>query len=320
MAKEIFDYSKVDHNDYAYYGFHLKNGRYHIDTKRLKKLHYESAFPIGLFSASRNTRYFIPKHKKENEWAIGALRTKLNELARDWNLEYKEVIKRIETPKDVFQHERLEGISYTSSKDDYDEIDFNALLSGIKREKKYYQVIKSIYFQYIQKIFIEYFRTLLIVIKDRGYEDKEDFTYQKLCFYVQDAFHVTSIKANPLFKLPHYKYFDLLNKVDNFLKHNTRSAYMQLENNPYEKDEELKTFLSSYVISEKDAGCKYESGMYAGNWLKIESDFIENIIIYLHAFSAEFCNLLYEENEDESFWNSDEALLKILKDKFFCFE
>lgn len=36
MTREIFDYSKSNPNDYEYYGFHIKNGRYHIDTKRLK--------------------------------------------------------------------------------------------------------------------------------------------------------------------------------------------------------------------------------------------------------------------------------------------
>ena len=99
MAKEIFDYSKVSPNDYAYYGFHLKNGRYHIDTKRLKKLHCDDSFPDGLFNLPRNTHYFLPKHKFEKEWAINVLKAYLNKLSSDWNKEFKTVISKITTPK-----------------------------------------------------------------------------------------------------------------------------------------------------------------------------------------------------------------------------
>ena len=66
MTKELFDYSKVSPNDYAYYGFHLKDGRYHIDTKRLKLLHCDGCFPEALFTTPRNTHYFIPRYKNRS--------------------------------------------------------------------------------------------------------------------------------------------------------------------------------------------------------------------------------------------------------------
>ena len=317
MAKEIFDYSKVSPNDYAYYGFHLKDGRYHIDTKRLKKLHCDGSFPDGLFNLPRNTHYFLPKHKFEKEWAINVLKAYLNKLSSDWNKEFKTVISKITTPKEVKDNVRLNEVAYTSNADDLEDIEFHTLIAGIRREDKYNEVIKSIHLQYIQKIFAEYFRALLNVIKDRGYENKDDFTYEKLCYYVQSKFQIESKRANPLFRLPHYRYFDLLNKIDNFLKHNTRRSYNALANNPFEKDEDLKAFQSSYVFSAKEAGFEYENGMYAGNWLKIGPTFVDDILNNLLEFSKEFCKLVYDEEPGESWWNSDESLLRILKDNYF---
>ena len=154
MAREVFDYSKTNINSYEYYGFHLKKGRYHIDTKRLKKLNYDGSFPQALFTTPRNTHYFIPKHKKHTDYAINILRDQLNRLSKDWNVEYKTVINKILTPKEEVDRTRLDGIMYSSSPDDLDEIEYDSMMAGIKREKEYYNVVKSIHLQYLQKTFL----------------------------------------------------------------------------------------------------------------------------------------------------------------------
>ena len=319
MTREIFDYSKSNPNDYEYYGFHLKNGRYHIDTKRLKKLHCDGYFPEELFTTPRNTHYFVPKHKNYSDYAINIMREQLNRLSSDWNTEYKTVIDKITTPKEVQNNVRLEEIAYTSSPDDLDDIEFDALLAGIRREVKYDEVIKSIHLQYLQKIFTEFFRTILLVIKDRGYENTIDFTYKNFFQHVQSKFNTETKKANPLYMLQHYKYFDVLNKIDNFLKHNTVMAYNSLANNPFEKDEKLKKFLSKFVYSEKEAGHPYENGMYAGSWVKIKPSFVDEMLNNLQEFANEFCKLMYDEDSKEAYWNSDESLVKILRENFFDF-
>lgn len=316
MARENFDYSKCNSNDYEYYGFHLKNGRYHIDTKRLKKLHLESLFSKDLFTAPRNTHYFIPKHKNRSDYAINILKDQLNTLTKDWNEEYKTVISKITTPKEVQDNVRLQEIAYTSCSDDCDEIEMDAFMEGMRREKKYGEVIKSIHLQYLQKIFTEFFRAVLLVIKDRGYENNIDFSFKYLLQYIQKELKVAVDKANPIYSLPHYKYFDILNKIDNFLKHNSVMAYNSLANNPREKDEDLKRFQASFVCSEQEMGHPYENGMYAGDWLKIGPSFVDEILDNLLELSKEFCKLLYDEDDYEACWNSDESLLENLKDYF----
>ena len=314
MAREIFDYSKSDPNSFEYYGFHLKDGRYHIDTKRLIKLHCDNLFPADLFTTPRNTHYFIPKYKNRSNYAINVLRDQLNRLIKDWNTEYKAAIDNLVTPKEVMDNVRVNELAHTSSADDIEDAEFNAMLAGAKRQKKYGEVIKSIHLQYIQKIFTELFRTILLVIKERGYSNDMDFTYKSFVFHVQERFNAETKRANPLYKLPHYRYFDILNKIDNFLKHNTVMAYNALANNPFEKDEKLKKFQSTFVYSKKEASFEYENGMYAGNWLKIGPEFVNDILSNLQEFAKEFCEMMYGEDPNEAYWNSDESLIKILKD------
>ena len=270
-----------------------------------------------MFTAPRNTHYFEPKYKKHSDYAVNVLIEQLNRLSTDWNEEYKTVIDKIITPEEINARTRLNSLMYTSSADDLDEIDVEATFAGIMRGPKYNEVIKSIHLQYLQKIFSEFFRAILIVIKSRGYEDKDDFSFKSLIKYVQGKFNFETKSANPLYKLPHYKWFESLNKIDNFLKHNTVAAYNALANNAFEKDEEMKKFLSNFVYSFKETGTKYENGMYAGNWLKIDNKFVDKILNNLKEFSKEFCKLIYGENFDEALWNSDEGLVGILKEYFF---
>lgn len=316
MAKQLFDYSKYGPRDYTYYGFHLKNGRYHIDTKRLKKLGYSGYFPEELFAKSRNTHYFVPRHKHEYEYAINMLLTMVNKLTSDWNTEYKDAINGLKTPKQVKEETRLNMIATSSSpKNDMDEIDFESLMAGIKREGKYDDVIRSIHLQYLQKMFTEYFRAILLVIKDRDYGNKNDFKYKDFFVYVQRKANSECKRANPLYRLPRYKYFNLLHKIDNFLKHNSRNAYDEIANNAFEKDEDLKAFLSNYVFLDSEVKHPYENGMYAGYWIKINSTFVDEMLNNLREFSIELCKLLYNETVSEASWNFDDYLVSILRNE-----
>lgn len=61
----------------------------------------------------------------------------IDELASDWRTEYKPLFEKIITPSQVKEGYRLDQISYTSCSDDYDEIDVEAMLAGLRREAKY---------------------------------------------------------------------------------------------------------------------------------------------------------------------------------------
>ncbi len=309
MSVQRFNYKKDNLSVYESYGFHMKNGINHIDTKRLIKLGLKQEFPKELFSSPRNKHYFIPDKKNIMDYAVNNLIRTLNILQTDWNTEYKEAIGRIKTPEQVGEKARLDYLSGTCSKDDNENAEIQVTISQIKRIPKYSQVIRSIHLQYLQKVFIEYSRVLLSVISERGYD--KDF-FDNKCFrkYVGDH-AIRQNDTKPLLRLAHYKHYDLLRCMDNFLKHNSAEAYKNIaESGDDYLDKEHKDFLASYVETKR---YKYKSGMYAGDWLKIDETFVNETINNLREFSKELCNLLYEEDADEASWNSDEYLKLCLK-------
>ena len=314
MVKQRFNYDREykNYNDYAYYGFHRRHGRFSIDTKRLKKLNYQNVFPEELFSTPRNTHYFVPKYKHIQDYGVNKLKTILNKLKKDWENEYSDFIKSIKTPGQVYENVRLNEIMVTSCSDDIDEIEVDARMAAYRYVTKYNELISSIHLQYLQKIFAEFLRTIYLVIKDRGLNSTWDFEAGYLYSYVQNRFPDGD---NPIYSLKHHKYFDALNKIVNFLKHNTRRSYEFLVDNPKEKDVNHKKFLASFAYSKADTGVEYESGMYAGDWIKIDAKTVSEMLSNLILFSEELCQLLYDEDPKEASWNSDEYLLGVLCDE-----
>lgn len=112
---ERFDYSKVEAQQdaillYQYWGLHPKSGRIHIDTKRYKrtceKIGIMDFMPEGMF-ANRQTPYFVPSKVRRYDYAINIFVDLINGLRRDWNEEYKPVLSKIKTPKEVAESIRL---------------------------------------------------------------------------------------------------------------------------------------------------------------------------------------------------------------------
>lgn len=313
MCKQRFNYKKEGLNEYQYAGFHLKDGKNHIDTKRLIKLGYKDKFPESLFSKPRNTHYFIPKYKTRYEYAVNRLIDTVDNLTTDWNVDYKDAIGGLKTPKQAQDEEYLNIISGTTSSEDIDVASFNSIMAGVKRSYKYTEVVASIHYQYIQKMFIDFFRSIMLVLKDKGFAIEDDFDYKDLIQYAQKQLG-TANDINPFLSLPHFKYFDLLRCINNFLKHNTIRAYRSLaESGDKYIDDEQKHFLSLHVLKEKEVRRKYETGMYAGSWLRLKPSYVDDTLNNLREFSKELCQLLYNEDANEASWNYDDYLVEQLK-------
>lgn len=314
MAKQHFDYFKTNSDEYRHYGFHLKNGRIHIDTKRLKECGLKSNFP-ELFSAPRNTHYFIPKHKSKFDYSINYLVAIINELREDWFNEYIPLIKQIKSPDDVYDKCRIEGLSTTTYSEDYDSIEVDSRLESFHRIKKYNELVKSIRIQYLIRSFTEYLRAIYLMLIFKDYKPRKDFQLKDLIEYVDSRFSKINERSQ-IELLPHYLHLNLANKLCNFLKHHSHSSYAKLANSlsPYKNEQE---FYASYVYPETYR--KYETGMYAGDWVKIDKNFIPDLLDALLEFSKELCKLLYNENYEEAIWNSDDQLIKRLKETINLF-
>lgn len=305
MNKTIkkFDYSKVEsREDYEYWGMHPKKGRLHIDTKRYKKICEKEGMtdfmPEGLFQ-NRNTHYFIPAKKSRYDYKFNLFRDLILDLKHDWHHEYKKVFNAIRTPKETYQDARLGMIAYTSSVDELDEIEIEAMMIAWERDKKYNEILTSLYFQFIQKVASEITRYMLIVCNELGYKSN-DFSIDSF-FKFSDG--LIKDKGEPkINRFRKYNTFNMLNKINNFLKHNSIRAY-----------ESLKRSYPNNVILTDSKGNKYENGMYAGNWIKIKPNYIDNLFDKLIIFFEDYCRIILKENIEESDWNYDDYFKEAFK-------
>lgn len=292
---ERFDYSKVKSMaEYEYWGIHPKNGRLHIDTKRYKKaceeVGIEEFIPSGLFG-SRNTVYFEPKKISRYDYKVNYFIDLINDLKHDWLEEYKPIFAKIKTPSEVEESSKLEALAYTSFADDYDEICIDATMEGFRRTSKYNEIINALYCQFISKICTEADRFTLIVMCELGFKGTDFST--KSFFEFSDGLlkQKGSIKIENLKK---YNAYNMLHKINNFLKHNSLAAYKTLEK------------FYPYNVIKKKNGQEYQNGMFAGDWIKIEPNYIDKIFDKLILFFKDYCSVFLGENVEDAEWNYDD--------------
>ncbi len=280
-----------------FWGFSVnKEDRLQIDINKYKNA-CESVgimdfLPEGLLKQDAN-KPFIPQRKSKYDYVINIFDEMLNEFAKDWNLEFKPIFKMIKTPKDIYDETRLNAIAYTTNSDDYDDIEFDALMSSIKRENKYKNVIQSLYCQFISKLAAETDRIMLTAMCKLGYKGN-DYNFKSFVEFTDGlARNRKGIKIRDLEK---YNAYNMLHKINNFLKHNTTSSYL-----------DLKKYYPNNVASIENgtAQIKYENGMFAGDWIILKENYIDELIDKLRIFFRDYCDKFVRENKDDANWNHD---------------
>lgn len=309
-----FDYSKYESKkyncdydqleNYEFWGFHPKHGRLHIDTKRYAKackiVGINDFLPEGLFE-QRSTVYYVPMKIHRYDYKINIFRDLLNELKDDWKYEYKPLLKKVITPKEVEEKNRLDSLMYTSYSDDYDEIAIEAAMAGIRRTQKYTHVIQSLYCQFIQKICAEVDRFTLIFMKETG-SNVNDFSIDKF-FSFSDGLLATKEKIK-IENLSEYNAYNMLHKINNFLKHNSIMSYNKLKFN-YPKN----------VASVENGTAKkpYENGMFAGDWIIVKENYIDDLLDKLIIFFEDYCRVYLKEDIEKSKWDYDDYFYTAFK-------
>lgn len=301
-----FDYSKYESeptwssaslHECEFWGLHNINDRIHIDIQR-----YESAcnsvgitefIPEGLLKQDK-TDLFIPAKKHRNDYIVNIFDDLLDDFERDWNDEYKPIFEMIKTPKEVYDNVRLGELAYTSDPDDLEEIEVDAMFSSIRRSSKYAQVIQSLYCQFISKLATETDRIILIAMCKLGYKGT-DYDFNSFAKFTDGL--AGDRKGAKISSLDKYNAFNMLHKINNFLKHNTISSYM-----------DLKRYYPDNVASldKGTASIKYENGMYAGDWIIVKDGYIDDLIKKLRKFFRSYCETFVKENVNEAKWNYDD--------------
>lgn len=213
---------------------------------------------------------------KENKIRdIDLFRNEINKLRNDWFNEYKPLLGIIKSPKDVEEDARLDLLCGTTDMDSFGDICAEAIMVGMKRMPKYTEVINSLYCQFIQKVAAEVDRITLMVLS------KHKYPYKRFDFKKFEKFSMQLSKDNDIERLKNFRTYDLLHKVNNFLKHNSKDAYETLKNNYHENVRN---------IEDKTSDSEYENGMYAGSWIILEENYIDGLFDQLIEFFEDYSN------------------------------
>jgi hypothetical protein len=306
-----FDYSKFESDpswdsdvlrNPEYWGIHKKDGRTVIDVERYcDRVHwigFEEFLPKGNF-VNGPLGYFVPKKAHRDDYAINFLRDSFAGLKSDWVEEYKPVLSEIRTPKQVEESSRLESLSYTGDSEDYDDIDTEAKIEGIKRINKYIEVINSLYCQFISKIATETDRFTLSVITRLGYT-QTDFDFDSFVSFSNQKAEENGLAKVDMWKLPKFNSYNMLRKINNFLKHNSLESYQKLQK------------CCPHNVRSRENGTStvdYQSGMFAGDWVVIKDNYIDDVLDSLVIFFENYCRSYLGEDINESNWNYGDYFL-----------
>ncbi|MFI3167156.1 MAG: hypothetical protein R3Y32_03460 [Bacillota bacterium] len=303
---ERFDYTKIEsREDLKYFGIHKKCGRVIIDTDRYQEILEEDGIdkflPVGLFADS-NVSYFTPNKVKRHDYKINIFRDLIYKLKNDWFEEYKPIFQTIKSPDEVYNSTFLDALSVTGCSEDYDSVQEEAVMAKIKRIPTYNWILQNLYCSFISKITAEIDRYAFIVMAEMGYKST-DFSMLSF-FQFSDGLQKDNngIKIN---KLKKYNAYNMLHKINNFLKHNSIDSY-----------NELKKYYPDNVRSLKKDTAKsaYQNGMFAGDWIVIKDEYIDNIFDSLILFFEDYCRKFLNEDMDDSMWNYDEYFLGAYKE------
>lgn len=309
IIADSFDYSKYEAEpswssstlqEYEFWGIHKIGDRIHIDIQRYldacKSVGITDFIPEGLLEQDRSV-LFIPDKKHRDDYVVNIFNDLLNVFEKDWNTEYKPIFHLIKTPQAVYNDTRLSELAYTSNADDFDEIEINAMLSSFRRQFKYNHVIQSLYCQFITKLATETDRIMLIAMCKLGYK-RSDYDFKSFAKFTDGL--VGDRKGVKISHLDKYNEYNMLHKINNFLKHNTISSYM-----------DLKRYYPDNVrsIENGTANVKYENGMFAGDWIIVKEGYIDDLIKKLRRFFKDYCNTFVKENINDAKWNYDDYFL-----------
>ena len=218
----------------------------------------------------------------------------MGSLKEDWENEYKPLLDKVTTPKEVEDATRLGGISIMASSDDYDEIIVESKMAAIRRIGQYERVIQSLYCQFIQKIATEVDRYTLIFMIECGWKGN-DFKMDNFLSFSDGLLKQKGEKAFE--KLSKYNSYNLLHKINNFLKHNSIESYKKLQK-----------YFPNNVASVENGHAKkpYENGMFAGDWIIVKRDYIDQLLNKLVIFFEDYCRVFLHEDIERSKWDYDD--------------
>ncbi len=288
-----------------FFGLHEVNGRIEIDVERYKEaceiVGIKDFMPKELFD-DESIKYFIPKKKSRYDYMVNVYLDSLLEFISNWNQEYKPLFKNIMTPSDVEDSYRTNALMYTSCSDDYDDISIEARLEGFRRIEQYNRIINELYCLFINKVCTEVDRISLLAMTKAGFTGI-DFSFKEFKAFSEGL--LNGQKVIDFTKLKKYNAYNMLHKINNFLKHNSVESYMT-----------LKKLYPDNVASIENGKAKfeYENGMFAYDWIILKPNYIDDVLVKLQIFFKDYCFNYYGEDSKDAEWNHDDYFLNAVRE------
>ena len=298
-----FDYSKYDkaekegmsiYIEDQYWGFHSKKEKLSIDIKRFlticKRLHIDISDFESLLKQVKLDNY-SPTKTKRNEYLINKICDSINVWKSDWINELKPFIESLFDYKNVMDSSYLSELSETSDSNSFDDIRVNASLKGIKRYSKNRKIVNYISVALILKIASDVDRIILSMMTSFGFE-KEYFDIDEFKKFSNPRLESKKITVE---EIEGYSDLNSLRLVNNFLKHSTISCYNKLK----------KAF--PHLVINKE----YTNGLFAGDFLNLDDNFIDNLFDKLIIFFKNYCQLVLYEDVSRAPWDYDDYFYSI---------
>ena len=299
-----YDYTKYELGDWDdmlnidYWGVHKVNGRIEVDVDRYVKtmsnIGADEYLPDGIKALQG---LYIPSKKKVQDYSANRLVGAIRNLQADWSQEYKPLLAKIRTPAQAENDHYINTIMFLGDSEFYDDAATNARYVGLQRSFEYSRIVRDVYCVFISKICAEVDRMILKAFADLRYENEyysiRDFT--TFCNAKKPKISVYSIK--------NYKTYSKLHNVNNFIKHNSVSAYKA-----------LKQYNPDCIDKKWDAEHPYENGMFAIDYLNLNEADIDRFLEEIEVFLKDFCKKILDEDFARCSWDSDEFFSRAVAD------
>lgn len=292
-----YDYSKYKDEEWSadllkqdFWGLHEIDGRIEVDVERFAlacELATEPSYcPEEL---KKIGGYYIPSKINRHDYICNFLYDSLNALKKDWNEEYKPLFKSICSPKEVADNHRMTNMAMFGNKDTFDSIELGSQYAALQRIETYERIICELRCVFIIKVCTEINRIILRTLSMDLYENPN--------YSVRDLITYCNAKSNvSVENLKNWGIYTKFNNVQNFLKHNSRSAY-----------EILKRYNKECLIEKPDT--EYENGMFSYYWINFKEVDIDNYLEKVGVFLEDFCKKVLNEDVDRAKWDYDQFFL-----------
>lgn len=307
INRELYQRLEEEGNieDTRYWGLFLSgerdgsgNRKVRIDPKSFQKTtgHRFSEEQLEVIN-ERRTHYFYPGKFHSEDYNCNLFLGEITAIKKDWDNYFlpliKEEIRKMKKPHAVCpgDYGNLQcGISGYNAAVAWAGFENAGRAHEYERNRR--MLFLSLYAEFFH-LMASRVEAVLVRVLSRNNALKDRFD--------RNALYATAVgKDKKVEELEHFRFFDELYCIWNFIKHNSSSTYKTL-NDRYPE-----------LVDQEE---KYEQGELAMYFILFSEELVGDILNGCGEFFKEYCELVFHENDREAGWNYDDYFIAIVQDE-----